>query len=221
MNTIETLIDLLEQLADHVPVELFAFFGSFIEELIAPIPSPIVMTLSGSMVASNGSPFWYLFVIAVIAAIGKTIGAAVLYTVADKAEDIILVKLGRYIGVTHNQVEQIGDRFQGTPRDYVTLLIIRSTPIIPSAPISLICGLIALPKKLFFISTFFGTIVRDFIYLYIGFTGLSAAEEITNGIEGASSIITIVLGLVGVGIFAFILYRKYGAPKRARKDKNE
>ena len=221
MNSIETLIDLLEQLADHVPVELFAFFGSFIEELIAPIPSPIVMTLSGTMTASNGSPFWYLFVVAVIAAIGKTIGAAVLYTVADKAEDVILVKLGRYIGVTHKQVEQIGDRFQGTPRDYVTLLIIRSTPIIPSAPISLICGLIALPKKLFFISTFFGTIVRDFVYLYIGFTGLSAAEEITNGIEGASSIITIVLGLVGVGIFAFILYRKYGAPKRARKDKNE
>lgn len=209
MNIVETLIDLLEQLAEHVPVELFAFFGSFIEELIAPIPSPIVMTLSGTMVASNGSPFWYLFIVAIIAAIGKTIGAIILYFVADKAEDMILVRLGRYIGVTHKQIEQIGDRFQGTPRDYATLLVIRSTPIIPSAPISLICGLIALPKRLFIISTFFGTIIRDFVYLYIGYTGLSAAEEITHGIEGASSIITIALGLVGVGIFAWILYRKY------------
>lgn len=214
MSIIEDLIALLEQLAQHVPVELFAFFGSFIEELIAPIPSPVVMTLAGSMAATNGSPFWYLFVIAVIAAVGKTIGAIILYFVADKMEDVLLSRLGKFIGVTHKQVEQIGDRFQGTPRDYVTLLIIRSTPIIPSAPISLICGLIALPKKLFIISTFFGTIVRDFIYLYIGYTGLSAAAEITHGIEGASSIITIILGLVGIGIFAWIVYKKYSSNRK-------
>ncbi len=214
MGIIETLISFLEQLAEEVPVELFAFLGSFIEELIAPIPSPVVMTLAGTMVNSNGSPFWYLFIVAVIAAVGKTIAAIILYVIADKSEDIILSKAGRYIGLTHRQVEHIGDRFQGTPRDYVTLLIIRSTPIIPSAPISLICGLVALPKKLFIISTFFGTIVRDFVYLYIGFTGLGAAEEITHGIEGASSIITIILGLVGAGIFAWILYRKYTSSKK-------
>lgn len=214
MGIVELLIELLEQLAEHVPVELFAFFGSFIEELIAPIPSPVVMTLSGTMVASNGSPFWYLFIVAVIAAIGKTLGAITLYTVSDKMEDVLLTRIGRYIGVTHKQVEKIGDRFQGTTRDYVTLLLIRSTPIIPSAPISLICGLIALPRKLFIISTFFGTIVRDFVYLYIGYSGLSAAAEITEGIEGISSIVTIILGLAGVGIFGYILYRKYLAPNR-------
>lgn len=209
MEIIEKLIDLLEQLAEHVPVELFAFVGSFIEELIAPVPSPVVMTLSGSMAAANNSPFWYLFVIAVIAAIGKTLGAIILFIVADKTEDVVVSKFGRYVGITEGQIERIGARFQGTARDYVTLLVIRSTPIIPSAPISLLCGLIGLPRKLFVISTFFGTIVRDFIYLYIGYTGLGAAEEIIEGIEGASSIITIILGLIGVGVFAYIVYRKY------------
>lgn len=209
MEIIEKLIDLLEQLAEHVPVELFVFVGSFIEELIAPIPSPVVMTLSGSMAAANNSPFWYLFVIAVIAAIGKTLGAIILFIVADKTEDVVVSKFGRYVGITEGQIERIGARFQGTARDYITLLVIRSTPIIPSAPISLLCGLIGLPRKLFVISTFFGTIVRDFIYLYIGYTGLGAAEEIIEGIEGASSIITIILGLIGIGIFAYIVYRKY------------
>ncbi len=214
MQIVETLIDFLEQLAEHVPVELFAFFGSFIEELIAPIPSPVVMTLAGTMVSANGSPFWYLFVVAVIAAVGKTIGAIILYLIADKTEDIVLSKVGRYIGVTHKQVERVGNRFQGTPKDYVTLLLIRSTPIIPSAPISLICGLIALPKKLFLISTFFGTIVRDFVYLYVGFTGIAAADQITHGLEDANSIVTIILGLIGAGIFAWILYRKYISPRK-------
>ena len=209
MSIFEKLISLLEQLAEHVPVELFAFVGSFIEELIAPIPSPAVMTLSGSMVAGGGSPFWYLFVIAIIAAVGKTIGAIILYIVADKAEDIVMTRIGRYIGITHEQVEQIGARFKGTPRDYLTLLLIRSAPIIPSAPISLLCGLIGIPKKLFLISTFFGTIARDFIYLYIGFTGLGAAEQIIEGIEGTSSIITIILGVIGLAAFGYIIYRKY------------
>jgi len=220
MKIVETLIALLEQLADHVPVELFAFFGSFIEEIIAPIPSPVVMTLSGTMVASNGSPFLYLLVVAILAAIGKTIAATILFVIADKTEDVILSKTGKYIGVTHTQVEQIGARFKGTPRDYVTLLIIRSTPIIPSAPISLICGLIGLPKKLFIVSTFFGTIIRDFVYLYIGFTGLGAAEEIANGIEGASSVVTIILGLIGAGIFTYILYRKYSSSHKENKEAN-
>lgn len=216
MGIIETLIHFLQQLAQDVPVELFAFFGSFIEELIAPIPSPIVMTLAGTMVAANASPFWYLLIVSVIASFGKTIAAVILYYVADRTEDVVLTRAGRYIGVTHKQVEHIGSRFHDTPRDYLTLLLIRSTPIIPSAPISLICGLIALPKKLFIISTFFGTIVRDFVYLYIGFTGISAAEQITDGIEGVSSVITVLLGLVGAGIFAWILYKKYVVSKRVK-----
>lgn len=215
MQIVEKLITFLEQLAQHVPVELFAFVGSFIEEVVAPIPSPVVMTLSGTMVESKGLPFLYLFVVAAIAAVGKTIGSILLFVIADKTEDVLLSRVGKYIGVTHAQVEHIGARFSGTPRDYVTLLVIRSTPIIPSAPISLICGLIGLPKKLFIISTFFGTIIRDFVYLYIGYTGLSAATEIADGIEGASSIVTIILGLIGVGIFAFIVYKKYFSSHKA------
>lgn len=68
-------------------------------------------------------------------------------------------------------------------------------------------------KRLFITSTFFGTIVRDFVYLYIGFTGAGAATEIIDGIEGASSIVTIVLALIGMGILGFILYKKYAQPK--------
>lgn len=216
MNIVEAVIDFLKQLALQVPVELFALVGSFLEEVFAPIPSPLVMTLSGTMVASDGLPFLYLFVIAVIAAVGKTAGSMVLYLIADKAENLIMTKLGRYVGVTHKQVEQVGARFHGTPRDYITLILIRATPIIPSSPISLICGLIALPKKLYAISTFVGTIVRDFIYLYIGYTGIAAAEQIINGIDSASSVVTIILGVAGVGVLGYIAYRKYIAPKRQK-----
>ncbi len=206
---LESILQFIEQLSSYVSVEVFAFIASFLEELIAPIPSPFVMTIAGSMAAAQGSPFWYLLVIAVIAAAGKTLGAIIWYLIAEKTEDVVLGKVGRYVGLTHKQVEQFGARFSGRKRDYITLFIIRATPIIPSAPISILAGFLSIPKKVFIITTYFGTIVRDFIYLYIGFTGIAAANALVDGIEGVSSIITILMAVVAFGIGVWIIVRKY------------
>src|SRR5690606_11653760 len=121
------------------------------------IPSPFVMTLAGSMAKAQGAPFWYLLVISVLAAVGKTVGAFILYWFSDKAEDIVLSRVGRFIGITHQEVEKFGQKFSGGRRDFITLLVIRSTPIIPSAPISLICGFVRIRLDLFSIASFFGT----------------------------------------------------------------
>lgn len=206
---LESILRFIEQLSGYVPVELFAFIASFLEELIAPIPSPFVMTIAGSMAASQGSPFWYLLVIAMIAAAGKTIAAIIWYVIADKAEDVVLSRVGKYVGLTHKQVEHFGARFSGRKRDYITLFIIRATPIIPSAPISILAGFLSLPKKMFIITTYFGTIVRDFIYLYIGFSGIEAANTFIEGVEGISSWVTIAMAVVALGIGIWIIIRKY------------
>jgi membrane protein DedA with SNARE-associated domain len=214
---VDSILQFIEELSRRVPVEVFAPVASFLEELLAPIPSPFVMTLAGTMAAAQNSPFWYLFVIAMIAAAGKTLASFILFVIADKAEDVILSKVGRFIGVTHEQVEHFGKRFTGSRRDYVTLFLIRAAPFIPSAPISLLCGVLALPKKLYLISTYFGTIVRDFIYLYIGYVGLEAADVITHGFEGISSFITLGMAVIAVGVVAWIAVRKYLAYRTHRK----
>ena len=202
-----------------MPVEIFAFVASFFEELIAPVPSPFVMTIAGTMAAAQNAPIWYLLIIAAIAALGKTLAAIILFIVADKAEDVVLRRLGKYVGISHKQVEQIGARFTGRPRDYVTLLLIRATPIIPSAPISVICGLLGIRKKLFIISTYFGTIVRDFVYLYIGYTGVEAATAFIDGVEGVSSIVTYIMLAVAIGLVVWIIVRKHRHSKTQKADK--
>lgn len=199
-------------------MELFAFLGSFVEEVVAPIPSPFVMTLAGSIAESQGHPFWYLFVVALIASTGKTIGATLLYWLSDKAEDIVLSRVGKFVGITHAEVEQFGQRFSGTWKDFVTLLVIRSTPIIPSAPISLICGFVAIRFKFFVVATFIGTIIRDFVYLYFGYTSLNAAYELMDGMEGIESIVQILLAVAGAVAVGWIIYKrkfsKQSAPSR-------
>ena len=214
---VEAILSFITDLSEQVPVEIFAPVASFMEELLAPIPSPFVMTLAGTMAAAQQSPFWYLFVIAAIAAVGKTLASLVLYVVADKAEDVILLKAGRFIGVSHEQVTKLGERFTGRHRDYLTLFLLRATPIIPSAPVSVLCGVLSVRKKLYIISTYFGTIVRDFIYLYIGYTGIEAATALTHGLEGASSMITLAMAIIAVGIIAWIAIRKYMSYRTHRK----
>ena len=182
--------------------------GSFIEEVIAPIPSPFVMTLAGSIAESQGSPFWYLFIVAIIAAFGKTVGSILLYFIADKVEDVVLSRVGKFVGITHGEVEKFGQRFSGSKRDLLTLFVIRSTPIIPSAPISLVCGFIRINFRYFVVATFFGTIIRDFVYLYFGYTSIQAAQELMEGMDGIESLVQITLTAIGAVAVGYIIYHR-------------
>lgn len=190
----------IEGLATHVPLELYTFVASFIEEVIAPIPSPFVMTSAGSIAAAQDLPVFWLLWIAVIGSIGKTIGGALLYYAADKGEDVIIGKYGKFFGVSHKEIESIGKHFKGHWKDDLMLFGIRSLPIIPSAPVSIICGVIKVGWRTFLVSTFTGTIIRNLLFLYFGYVGLESFEGLMTGLESIESImqlaIAVILGLV-------------------------
>lgn len=206
---IEKLLTIYERYAEQLPLEVFVLVGSFVEEVVAPIPSPFVMTLAGSVAAAQNYPFWYLFVVSVLAAAGKTLGAVILYWLADKSEDLVLSKFGRFVGVTHKDVERIGQRFSGGgQRDWIVLMIIRSTPIIASAPVSLICGVLKVRFRIFIITTFLGSIIRDFVYLYVGFTTLDTANSLTENLSGVESLIQWSMLLTALGVLGWIIYKK-------------
>ena len=90
------IIDLFEVYATQIPVEIFTFLGAFIEEVIAPVPSPIVMTLVGSIAAAQMTGLVFLFYLAIIGAVGKTLGAWLLYFITDKAEDLVFKRFGKF-----------------------------------------------------------------------------------------------------------------------------
>lgn len=210
MQIFDNLITYIESLAYKIPLELFVLFGSFIEEIIAPIPSPIVMVLAGSLAHAQNHGVVYLFWLALFGAIGKTAGAYILYFVADKLEDVVIHKFGKYIGVTHKEIESIGSKLNGGWQDNVFLFVARALPIIPSAPVSLGCGLIKINKRTFLTSTFAGTYVRDLLYLYLGYLGLGNYKEIADGFEGIESIgkILLFISLVGIVVWAYLHRRK-------------
>lgn len=207
-SVLQPAIDLLHQLAGVLPTEIFVAIGAFVEELVAPIPSPLVMTLGGSLAASQGKTLTYLGLLALLGAIGKTVGSWLIYLIADKAEDFVMNKIGKFVGVTHREVEIIGKHLNKGWRDDVILFLLRAVPIMPTAPVSIVCGLIKLNLRTYLTSTFFGTLVRNVFYLYLGYTSVDALESLNEGIDSFEKFGYLILLVVVAIAFAWIYQQK-------------
>lgn len=201
----DQLESILHAFATAVPVPIFAFVGSILEEIVAPIPSPFVMTTTGTLLAASEAMLSSIIVIALIAAAGKTLGCIVFYILADKAEDVVIKKYGRYLGFSHTQIESIGKHFQGGWKDDVLLVVLRAIPVMPSTPISLVAGFIKLNMRTFIVSSFIGNFIRALTFLYIGYEGLTALNE---GIDSLESIVKILVVLALGAVFAYVYYKR-------------
>ena len=193
-------------IAQSVPLEMFVVVASFIEEVIAPIPSPTVMVVSGSIASYQGYAASGLIILAILGAVGKTVGALVVYYVADKAENFVMHRFSRFFGVQAEDIEAFGKKLGNGPRDYFFLTFLRALPIMPSVVVSVGSGVLKVPLKVFFFSTFFGTIIRDGFYLYTGYVG---TDIFTNLVQHSSSVESFVelfvFVLVGTGLLYLIL----------------
>lgn len=204
------LEEILLSYIHSLPLELFAFIASFVEEVIAPIPSPSVMMLTGSFASMNGYVLPGLIALTLIAACGKTLGAIVVYFVSNRAEDFIMRKFGKFFGVTTENVTAFGQKFGNGWRDYLLLTFFRALPIVPSSLVSIGSGLIKIPFKLFIIATFFGTVIRDGVYLYVGFVGTEFLHSLITKSTSVESIVEIF------GLFLFVLFFGYLYLKRRK-----
>lgn len=201
------LISWLEALSQQIPVTWFVFIGALVEEVIAPIPSPLVMMLAGSISASQRISLLFILVLALIGAFSKTIGSFIIYVIADKAEDIIISKFGKFLGVSRSDTEGLGKFLGEGKREGFAIFLMRAIPVMPTAPVSVIAGLIKVNLRSYLFSTFLGLIVRNSIYLYLGYTSLGALESLNEGFDSLENIGYLVLA-VFAGIVLLWMYRK-------------
>lgn len=207
----------LTGLIHTIPLETFVFFASFVEEVIAPIPSPTVMVLSGSFAAMQGYGLSALLMLAVIGAIGKTIGALIVYTIAHKMESLLIPRFGQYFGVTTSDSETFRAKLGNGYKDYLLLTFFRALPIMPSSLISVGCGLIGVPLPAYVASTFLGTIVRDSVYLYAGFVGTDIFARLITHTSAVESYVQLAV-LAGVAIGLMYLFARQRRNKKSEKN---
>jgi membrane protein DedA with SNARE-associated domain len=211
MNFFHSIEQAFQVFAHAVPLEIFVSVGSFVEEVVSPIPSTLVMGFAGSVAAARHEPILFLFWLSLLGNFGKIFGAWIYYVVGDKLEDVVVRRYGRYFGVEHAQIESIGKRFTGGWKDSLALFILRLLPFIPTTPVSIACGMIRMRLPEFLSITYVASFVKDIGYLFAGYYGIAALRRFLRHVAELRFHVGILIaaGIV-VGLFLLWYHRRKG-----------
>lgn len=205
---VSQLIDFLHYLSTITPLPIFVFIGAIVEEIVSPIPSPLVMTLTGALAKEQGQAIAFLFLLALIGTTGKTIASWIFYFLADKTEDFLTGRFGKLIGIEPAQIEKLGQFVNRSKHPWLILILLRAFPAMPSLPVSVLCGLIKLNLKLYLFTTFVGFTLRNFFFLMLGYQGITA---ITSSLDSLESILKfVIVGVAGLALVVFYYLRSKG-----------
>ncbi len=209
-NFVQQIIGYLEHLALTIPLPIFTFIGSVIDELFAPLPSPLVPITAGSLTYEQGLGLWFLFVIAFTGTLGKTLATLLTYWIADKFEDYLThSKLGKILGVDENEIEKYGKYLDGTGKDGIIMVFLRALPFIPTLPVSVIAGLVKLNLWTYIWSTFVGTYIRFMFFLIIAYEGVRKYSGVLEMVDTTDSIVKVSIILLFSGWLFLYLRKKW------------
>ena len=182
---------------------LAVFFGVLVEEIIIPIPSPLILMAAGYILLDSSLTLTQaisqsVFIIVIPAAIAGTIGSFFTYYIG------YYVRRGSrnyqaYVGIKKHHIKYLEKRMEKNSFIYVVLS--RAVVIIPMSFVSFVAGFLRLPKKKFAIATFIGSIPRALLLSLLGWYSGNAFLSVA---EGFSLIENIILLLI-VFVIAFFL----------------
>jgi membrane protein DedA with SNARE-associated domain len=188
-------------------IEELGYFGIggliAVENIVPPIPSELILPLSGFM-AEQGR-FWLPGVI-IAATIGSVVGALVLYALGawlgDTRLRALVVRFGRYVGVTTRDLDRANHWFDRYGA--VAIFVGRLVPVVRSL-VSIPAGLRRMPLGRFVVYTASGSAIWNGVLVGLGWTAgdqWHKVEEYVSYLEYA------VLAAIVLGAVAFVWRRR-------------
>ena len=189
-------------------VSLAVFLGCILEQIIVPIPASLIV-LTSTFLVMQGASFSLMNLgilivkIVIPASLGITVGSLVYYVLAYKLGTPFIDRTSRYLGVSVEDVEKVGEHINESRYDDIFIFIARCLPIIPAIAINLFCGLIKYDIKKYLITTFFGSAVQILGWgLLAWFSGnIYRALEAKISFLGNVVLVIIVLAVIGIIIY--------------------
>lgn len=213
----ESLIQSITPLVETYGV-LGVFFLSLIEEIVAPIPSSLVLMAAGFFLIPHGLSFGAAVPLALLevvlpASMGLTLGALFIYSVAYLGGKPLIVRWGKLFGVTWEKLERAEARFTAGRADEALIFALRAVPVTPNFLVSAVCGLVRYPMKEFILLTFLGSVVRAFLMSFIGWSVGSAYVLYAERISVLTNVILVAVGILAISV-ALILFLRRKLGKR-------
>ena len=189
---------------------LGVFLASVIEEVIAPIPSALVMTMSGFLLVTGPvsvkAILALIFKVAIPAALGVTMGSYVIYFSAKFGGKFLIEKWGKYLGLYWVDIEKLQTRLSGTKKDELLIGIARIIPFVPSVAISAFCGILEINVFRYFVISFVGVFFRGIVLGTLGWQVGNVYEKYAQTIPSIENTV-LISTLFAVGVFIVLKYR--------------
>lgn len=192
--------------------QLAVFIGVMIEQIIVPIPSPLIILGAGAILISphlsiSNALLQILWIIILPGSLGETLGSYIGYTISYYGGKALVVRFQRFLDVDWDGIANLQRRFHGR-KEVLSLFLFRAIPVFPISLVSVFAGLVRIPFRLFTLSTFLGAIFRC---LFLGFAGWwigATYERIATRLDSAETIISILM-LIGMIAILGYLYHKF------------
>jgi membrane protein DedA with SNARE-associated domain len=179
-----------------------AVFGAaFLEVIFPPIPSEVVYPLVGFTVQSKGLGFENAIGMATAGALGSTVAAMVIYFVSQKVGRIAIVKFGKRVRVSEQDIERSERWFE--KYGPVAVFVARLIPGIRSI-ISIPAGISRMNIAKFALYTFAGSLVWCTILTLVGYYLGNTWRRFSEQAESAFDIVSIVVitsVIIGIGLW--------------------
>lgn len=182
--------------------------GMVIEEVIVPIPSPVIPMAAGALLIEAATlpaaTFQAFFYIALPASLASVISSYFVYSIAFYGGKPAIRKYGRWLDLSWEDIQKVESHFDsGREKYYVALF--RAIPIVPLSLISGSAGLFRMNWKQYGLWTFIGMLPRNFLLAMIGWYAGDSFQLLASRIDTLS---TWVMLLVAGTVSGYLLYLK-------------
>lgn len=186
------------------------FFAVILEEILIPIPSPLVIMGASFILVPAGLAFWdamreIFFVIVVPASVASTIGSFFTYGIGYYGGRPVISRFQRFFGVSWLDIKKKEKELEKGKKVWTTIALLRAIPFFPIAIVSLTSGVLRLSWKKYAIATFIGSVPRTFILGIIGWQLGSAYVILAEKLSLLENVLAVVVILTIV--YAFYRYR--------------
>jgi membrane protein DedA with SNARE-associated domain len=146
------------------------FVGAFLEELVLPFPSPLLL-LGASLFIGRAISFVVVLkmigLVILPITLGATAGGLVIYGIAYYGGKALIDRLSKWLGFSWDDVERLRQKLNARKSDEAVVFIARCLPFTPTTLITAVAGVVRMNPIVFTLITFLGILVRVSV-LFIG-----------------------------------------------------
>ena len=205
----------MQQFILHI-IEQFGYFGVFflilIENVFPPIPSEVILLISGFFSSYTSLSVFYMILASTL---GSFLGAIILYYIGkifnkERLKKIVNGRLGKLLFLKENDIDKADEWFDN--KGNKSVFFCRFVPIVRSL-ISIPAGMSEMPMGKFIIYTICGSMIWNTVLICLGYRLGSNWEYVLTILDKYQMVVIVIL----VIIFGYVIIKFYRKKRKSKK----